>query len=876
MRASFMLLVLLAVPGELIAKSGAAEGLVPSNSEKPRSEYKRSSSFRGRDIRRPARVELIAPSGVIENSQPSFLWRAAEGAEEYFLEIRGRRMNVVFRSWFPAETVCGQDGICSVSAGLSKLTLADGKYYWWVRAANFAGRGPRSNAFRLRVQTLPAPPKRPVPIAPRGLTSSSALAFVWQKEETATEYFLVIMHGRQTLFAEWLAADQALCPDETCSYLPPNLALDFGRYSFRLKASNSGGMSRWGRNVRFRLVMDAPVPIEPIGTGEPTPTFVWSVVPGATYYLLVVATDVERVGRVKVRAADVCNAQTCSAQIPNMVLSEGTYTWAVRAGARRRRGMWSEPVEIKVGGAPTTPIGQPTPIAPIGPISTSTPTYKWTAVPEATDYRLMVFDETSAVLLDAKYSSLDAQCSAECTVTPTAPALKDGDHTFVVTPFKGDVAGPPSQAGSFKVDTSQNAPPGMPALVSPTGTVTSAAPSFVWNEVSGARDYTLEVLNGTGLEHQQTYTSVEALCTLQCTVAPPLNLADGDYTFRVRAENAAGMGPFSDPPLAFTVSKSTSTSTRILTHNDGDTVTSGSLLVSGNVDLDVSALTVQIDVNGQLVAGPRPVEISPNGAWSVFVLPSQMRMGVATLTFEATDGQGVTSSIAIALNIAAFDLKGTMLLERATFGATPALLLELSSSGAGALQDRLLNPTPDATFEGYVATLPTSTDDEVRQYALLHALLNPNQLQEVMTQFWDNHFSTDMDSHDVPSWELEENVAFRGDAFGRFRNLLGVSAKSPAMLHYLNQTDSSRIDPNENYPREVLELHTLSVDGPYTQSDVEALARILTGWKEQAGGFFFDSADHDDQEKTFLGQIFPAGGGVDEGERVLDMLAEHP
>ena len=178
MRASFILMVLLAVPGELIAKSGAAEGLVPSSSEKPRSKYKRSISFRGRDIRRPGRVELIAPSGVIENSQPSFLWRAAEGAEEFFLEIRGRRMNVVFRSWFPAEAVCGPNGTCGVPAGLSELTLADGKYYWWVRAANFAGRGPRSNAFRLRVQTLPAPPKPPVPIAPRGWTSSSTLAFV--------------------------------------------------------------------------------------------------------------------------------------------------------------------------------------------------------------------------------------------------------------------------------------------------------------------------------------------------------------------------------------------------------------------------------------------------------------------------------------------------------------------------------------------------------------------------------------------------------------------------------------------------------------------------------------------------------------------------
>lgn len=94
--------------------------------------------------------------------------------------------------------------------------------------------------------------------------------------------------------------------------------------------------------------------------------------------------------------------------------------------------------------------------------------------------------------------------------------------------------------------------------------------------------------------------------------------------------------------------------------------------------------------------------------------------------------------------------------------------------------------------------------------------------------------------------------ALRANAFGRFRDLLGISAKSPAMLHCLNQTDSTRVEPNENYSREVLELHNLSVDGPYTQSDVETLARILTGWTEQGGQCFFDAADHDEQEKTFL------------------------
>jgi uncharacterized protein (DUF1800 family) len=202
---------------------------------------------------------------------------------------------------------------------------------------------------------------------------------------------------------------------------------------------------------------------------------------------------------------------------------------------------------------------------------------------------------------------------------------------------------------------------------------------------------------------------------------------------------------------------------------------------------------------------------------------------------------------------------------------------EIKTGGVTAFQDRLLNPVPDPAFDAFVASLPTSSKSEVREYALMHALFNPNPLQEVMTQFWDNHFSTDMDSHDVAEFELRENDNFRVNALGRFRDLLEISAKSPAMLIYLDATNNVVGDPNENYAREVLELSTMGVDGGYTQDDVEELARILTGWKEVGGNFQFVSSDHDFGTKTFLGVTFPtgAGAGLAEGEAVLDMLSEH-
>ncbi|MFL9878828.1 DUF1800 domain-containing protein [Herbaspirillum rhizosphaerae] len=172
---------------------------------------------------------------------------------------------------------------------------------------------------------------------------------------------------------------------------------------------------------------------------------------------------------------------------------------------------------------------------------------------------------------------------------------------------------------------------------------------------------------------------------------------------------------------------------------------------------------------------------------------------------------------------------------------------------------------------------------------------SPRQLQEVMTEFWFNHFNVFEGKEWVRYWNADyEKNAIRPNALGNFRQLLGAVAHHPAMLYYLDNWLSSGANTpqakgrfkglNENYARELMELHTLGVNGGYSQADVISLARILSGWtiavremKDDADDatFIFRPGRHDTGDKQFLGRVIPRGG-QQEGEVALDMLARHP
>jgi uncharacterized protein (DUF1800 family) len=187
---------------------------------------------------------------------------------------------------------------------------------------------------------------------------------------------------------------------------------------------------------------------------------------------------------------------------------------------------------------------------------------------------------------------------------------------------------------------------------------------------------------------------------------------------------------------------------------------------------------------------------------------------------------------------------------------------------------------------------------ELIEAKLQRALYSDRQLEEVLVDFWLNHFNVYSEKGQV-RWFLTsyERDAIRPHVLGKFRDLLLATARHPAMLFYLDNYNSrapadnaptgavvinngARAGLNENYGRELMELHTLGVDGGYTQNDVINVARAFTGWTifdpNRYGEFQFNPAMHDRGEKVILGQTFPRGGGEDEGVKVIDILVHHP
>ena len=171
---------------------------------------------------------------------------------------------------------------------------------------------------------------------------------------------------------------------------------------------------------------------------------------------------------------------------------------------------------------------------------------------------------------------------------------------------------------------------------------------------------------------------------------------------------------------------------------------------------------------------------------------------------------------------------------------------------------------------------------------LVRAVESEKQLQEVLVDFWSNHFNIDA-SKARTAKVIDEQQVIRPHVLGKFKDLLSASAHSAAMMLYLDNAQSTAVPLmkkkkkgglNENYARELMELHTLGVDGGYTQKDVTELARCLTGWgirgNRYGGEFEFHPALHDRGEKEVLGKKIPAGGGKEEGEQLLEMLASHP
>ena len=229
---------------------------------------------------------------------------------------------------------------------------------------------------------------------------------------------------------------------------------------------------------------------------------------------------------------------------------------------------------------------------------------------------------------------------------------------------------------------------------------------------------------------------------------------------------------------------------------------------------------------------------------------------------------------------------------RLTWGARPEDIQRIQEMGVEGYIEWQLNPdaTDDPLVNGFLEqnNVLLAEEKDMRRIAdenydnlnrpvlwarLQRAIYSERQLYEKIVDF--NIPIPDL----LVEKTLDDRDVVRKHAMTTFRELLFESAKSPAMLIYLDNFNSAKEHPNENYARELMELHTLGVDGGYSEQDVREVARCFTGWTLRdnwKGRFFFDRNMHDDGEKTVLGVRIPAGRGIEDGLQVLDILATHP
>lgn len=240
------------------------------------------------------------------------------------------------------------------------------------------------------------------------------------------------------------------------------------------------------------------------------------------------------------------------------------------------------------------------------------------------------------------------------------------------------------------------------------------------------------------------------------------------------------------------------------------------------------------------------------------------------------------------------------LVDRVTMGLTQAELTQAQTLGYDdyleyqlayeqiaedpALLARLANLTTlTMTADQLVPIPPGQVQNELTEATILRAVFSRQQLLQRTVEFWTDHFNIDINNGLDRSLKLiDDRDVIRAHALGSFAALLNASAQSPAMLYYLDNNTNVVGNPNENYGRELLELHTMGVSGGYTQQDVQEVARCFTGWtlyNQNSGAnswhFRFVNAQHDNGVKTVLGNTINAGG-INDGFAVLNILANHP
>lgn len=387
----------------------------------------------------PAAPALVSPAGSGTATMPTYTWNAVADTSDYQLWVNDTSGSTVVQNWFQASAIC----VGTTCSATPATALAAGNHTWWVRGRNESGEGTWSSGTSFIVGEVPT---APVLVSPNGSGVSTSPTYSWNALAGATEYYLWVNDANGPVVQEWLNAADA-CAASVCN-AAPNSPLARGPHTWWVQARNESGDGAWSAAVSFVVgaLPEAPVLVSPSGVGVPeTPSYSWEAVSDAAEYHLWVNTQSGPVIQTWLSAASVCAGPQCSVT-PSTTLARGYHTWWVQARNASGDGPWSAGVSFTVGDLP----GTPTPISPVGPTATSSPTFTWTGLEDATAYYLWINNAAGTPVVQRWLDAEEVCASTDCS-TPLGQALASGSHTWWVQARNASGDGAWSAGLSFAV-----------------------------------------------------------------------------------------------------------------------------------------------------------------------------------------------------------------------------------------------------------------------------------------------------------------------------------------------------------------------------------------------------------------------------------------
>lgn len=397
-------------------------------------------------------------------------------------------------------------------------------------------------------------------------------------------------------------------------------------------------------------------------------------------------------------------------------------------------------------------------------------------------------------------------------------------------------------------------------------------------------------------------------------LGPPVTVDSTTTTAAAAASTSTTAAPTTTTPPSSTTAAPTTTTSAPTTTTEAPTTTSSSTTTSSTTTPSTTTTapdgsTTSTAPDGSTTStsttgAPTTTTTAPattTSAPTTTTTAQTTTTTAPTTTTEATTTTAPTTTTTAPGPDVVVEDEAAHVLRRLSFGTTPAMRREITTLGIDGWIDRQLNPAgiDDSQLQVVLRNFPTlnasnqsnydndndTVRSELRHATILRAYGSNRQLHEVMVEFWNNHFTVALNqSYLVGLKTGDDRTVARSNPFGKFADLLLASAHSPAMLMYLNNAESnanSAQGVNENWGRELLELHTLGIingEQVYTEDDVKALARVMSGWgiNWSTKEFEYHSYAHSRETVTLLGSWSSSGAGYDDGVSALNFLARHP